>query len=148
MRPIDADRLLQELEKLKTDGGIFTEEEYYAEDVENLIRNSPVVRIRPNVRTGRWAPSAYQDGTDTKYLECTNCREIMATISITISSARTAAQTCARGSNPGDRIGSRGRKRKKRNPKQRIRRKCSLESPCGTCAAVLHEGQTTKSPPL
>ena len=78
MRPIDADRLLQELEKLKTDGGIFTEEEYYAEDVENLIRNSPVVRIRPNVRTGRWAPSAYQDGTDTKYLECTNCREIIA----------------------------------------------------------------------
>jgi hypothetical protein len=52
MRPIDADRLMQELAQLKTDGGILTEEEYYAEDVEELIRKAPTVRMRPNVRTG------------------------------------------------------------------------------------------------
>ena len=67
MRPIDADTLLQKLAELKTEGGIFTEEEYYAEDVENLIRNAPTVKIRPKIRTGRWAPSEYQD-----------CREIIA----------------------------------------------------------------------
>ncbi len=78
MRPIDADTLLQKLAELKTEGGIFTEEEYYAEDVEKLIRNAPTVKIHPKIRTGRWAPSEYQDGTDTKYLECTSCREIIA----------------------------------------------------------------------
>lgn len=78
MRPIDADRLMQELAQLKTDGGILTEEEYNAEDVEELIRKAPTVRMRPNVRTGRWAPSDYQDGTGTQFLECTNCREIIA----------------------------------------------------------------------